>query len=294
MTAALTDAPQAGPARKLRLPSQLVALPFLGYVAVFFLLPTLIVVFGAFRAPGGGVGTGNLSRLSEPNVVDALVTSLGVSFVSALIGSIVGAVAAYVLVANSTPNSWTYRVITSISSVLAQFGGVMLAFAFIATLGMNGLITKWLAAIGITLDPNWLSTLPGLVTVYCYFQIPLMIIVFVPAVSGLRPQWREVTANLGGNTWTYWLRVAGPLLWPAWAGSFLLLFANAFSAFATAAALYSQRSILLPLMIQGALRNEQDLTQAGFAQTLALLMVVIVGVVMSLYAWLQRRTAKWL
>jgi putative spermidine/putrescine transport system permease protein len=48
--------------------------------------------------------------------------------------------------------------------------------------------------------------------IYLYFQIPLMVIVFLPAVEGLRPQWREATETLGGTTWTYWRRVAGPIL----------------------------------------------------------------------------------
>ena len=37
-----------------------------------------------------------------------------------------------------------------------------------------------------------------------------MLIVFLPAVEGLRPQWREATETLGGTTWTYWRRVAAP------------------------------------------------------------------------------------
>src|SRR5213079_1716112 len=50
-------------------------------------------------------------------------------------------------------------------------------------------------------------------------------------------QWREATESLGGGTWHYWRYIAGPLLAPAFLGATLLLFANAFSAYATAAAL---------------------------------------------------------
>ena len=78
--------------------------------------------------------------------------------------------------------------------------------------------------------------------VYLYFQIPLMVIVFLPAVEGLRPQWREATETLGGTTWTYWRRVAGPHPAAVVRRRLLLLFTNAFSAYATAAALVSQGS----------------------------------------------------
>ena len=43
------------------------------------------------------------------------------------------------------------------------------------------------------------TELPGLVLVYTYFQIPLMVLVFLPALDGIRPQWREAATNLGGT-----------------------------------------------------------------------------------------------
>ena len=130
----------------------------------------------------------------------------------------------------------------AVSGVLAQFGGVTLAFAWIATIGPVGVVTVAVADLaGIDLyGCGWLFGLPGLVVVYCYFQIPLMVIVFAPAFEGLRPQWREAAVNLGASTWAYWRHVAIPLLTPAFLGAMLLLFANAFAAYATAAVLVSQ------------------------------------------------------
>ena len=85
-----------------------------------------------------------------------------------------------------------------------------------------------------------------------------------------------------------------PLLAPAFLGSTLLLFANAFSAYATAAALVSQGSPIVPLQIRGALTSEVLLGQENVGKALALGMVVVVAVVMALYALLERRTARWL
>ena len=150
-------------------------------------------------------------------------------------------------------------------SVLAQFGGVMLAFAFLATIGLSGVITVWAQdQFGWDLaGSGWLYALPGLILVYTYFQIPLMVIVFLPALDGIKPQWREAAVNLGASTWQYWTQVAVPLLRPAFLGSLLLLFANAFAAYATAAALVSQGSPVLPLLIRAALTSEVVLGQAG-------------------------------
>ena len=72
-----------------------------------------------------------------------------------------------------------------------------------------------------------------------YFQIPLMVLVILPALEGLRPAWREAAANLGARTWQYWRYVGGPVLMPSFLGCVLLLFGSALSAYATAQALTS-------------------------------------------------------
>ena len=111
---------------------------------------------------------------------------------TAVIGAVLGALLAW-LIAGARPTSLLRRVVTSMCGVLAQFGGVFLAFAFIATFGFSGVVTELLrSAFDIDIfGSGWLFGIPGLVLVYTYFQIPLMVIVFLPALEGLRPQWRE-------------------------------------------------------------------------------------------------------
>ena len=82
---------------------------------------------------------------------------------------------------------------------------------------------------------SWLYSLTGLAVVYTYFQIPLMLIVFLPSLDGLRQEWYDASASLeaargrsGGN-------IGGPILAPSFLGALFLLFTNAFSAYATAA-----------------------------------------------------------
>jgi putative spermidine/putrescine transport system permease protein len=269
--------------------------PFFAYVAIFLVVPTLVVVIGAF-AGDGGFTWANVAALGDSYVLEAFGRSILLSAVTAVIGAILGAVLAYALV-TARPGGLLRRIVTAASGVLAQFGGVTLAFAFIATIGLSGFVTVFLRDhLGIDLyaDGVWLFEVPGLALVYTYFQVPLMVIVFLPALDGIRPQWREATESLGGSTWQYWTRVAGPLLTPAFLGSTLLLFANAFSAYATAAALVSQGNPIVPLQIRSALTSEVVLGQQYLGRAMALGMIVVVAAVMALYALLQKRTAKWL
>ncbi|MEP7192615.1 MAG: ABC transporter permease [Actinomycetota bacterium] len=269
--------------------------PFFAYTTIFLAIPTLIVVVGAFLDGDSRPTLGNLSALTQPQIVSAFVHSTVLSAVTAVLGAVFGALLSYA-VTTARDGGHLRRFVTSVSGVLAQFGGVTLAFAFVATVGFQGFVTLWLQNVGIDLaGSTWLfEPYKGLILVYTYFQIPLMLIVFLPAVEGLRPQWREAAESLGGTTWHYWRYVGGPILAPSFIGAMLLLFTNAFSAYATAAALISQGSPIIPLKIGGTLSSEVVLGQENVGKAMALGMVAIVAVVMTLYVVLERRTTRWL
>jgi putative spermidine/putrescine transport system permease protein len=268
-------------------------MPFLAYVGLFLLLPTAIVVIGSFLDADDAPTLSNLRSLTHGLVLRAFWNSILLSAVSAVLGAFLGAALSYVVV-TGRPDGLLRRVVTAFSGVLAQSGGVTLAFSFISTVGSQGLLTLALGYFGIDVSGPWLYRLTGLVVVYLYFQIPLMVLVFMPALDGVRPQWREAAESLGATSWQYWRHVAIPLLTPPFLGATLLLFANAFAAYATAAALISQGGEIIPLQIRTALTSEVLLGQENVGKALALGMVIVVGVVMSLYARLQRRSARWL
>jgi putative spermidine/putrescine transport system permease protein len=291
-TETVTGGRPPGGARRFSL-SWLGAVPFLGYVALFLLLPTLLVLVEAFGDAKGQPTLANVRELTQDYVVKSFVNSLVVAGESAVIGAVFGALLAYAVV-TGRPDGLLRRVVTSMSGVFAQFGGIQLAFAFIATVGPQGFITLLLQNTGLDVNGGWLYQLNGLVLVYAYFQIPLMVLVFLPALDGIKPQWREATESLGGTTWDYWRHVAAPILTPPFLGALLLLFANAFSAYATAAALISQGGIIVPLQIRTALTSEVLLGRENVGKALALGMILVVAVVMTLQALLQRRAGRWL
>jgi putative spermidine/putrescine transport system permease protein len=268
--------------------------PFFALVFVFLIIPTLTVVVASVYQEGV-FSLDRVRALFTETALSALWKSVLLSGTTAVIGAFLGALLAYLIV-SSPPTSAFRRLVISVCSVLAQFGGVMLAFAFVATIGLNGVLTLWANDhLGWDLaGAGWLYGLSGLIVVYTYFQIPLMVIVFLPALEGLRDEWQEAATSLGATTWQYWRHVAIPLLTPAFLGSLLLLFANAFAAYATAAALINQGSPIVPLLIRAALTSEVVLGQSGFAYALALEMIVVVTVVMFAYTALVRRTSRWL
>ena len=262
---------------------------------IFLAVPTTLAVATGFVTEDGQFTWDNVLGLFQPNVLAAFGASFWVSAVTAVIGAVIGALVCYAMLGTRAEGALR-TMVNSASSVLAQFGGVMLAFAFIATIGVQGLLTTILKnQFGIDIFANglWLYQVPGLLLPYLYFQVPLMVITFMPALEGLKPQWAEANATLGGTRRTYWWRIAIPVLAPSFLGSLLLLFANAFSSYATAAALISQGSQIIPLQIRGALVSETVLGRENMAGALALGMIVVMVVVMSGYSVLQTRASRW-
>ena len=270
-------------------------LPFFAYVGIFLLLPTAVVGIGAFFNADGSFTLDNYAHLSRSYVFKATITTTLLSLVTALGGAFFGALLAYAIVTGN-PHGMLRRLVVSASGVLAQFGGVTLAFAFIASIGSAGFVYLFAQSHGFDYYAHgiWLFELSGVALVYLYFQIPLMVLVFLPALDGIKPQWREATESLGGNTWHYWRYIAGPILFPSFIGAVLLLFANSFSAYATVNALINQGSPVLSQQIAAAISSEVGAAEPGFAKAIAIEMIVIVTVVTILYTLLQRRTARWL
>ena len=100
--------------------------------------------------------------------------------------AVAGTFLAYAI--HTSRGTFLRRVCVTASGVFANFGGVPLAFMFIATLGLTGIGTQWLNDLSINLYSHGftLYSFEGVALVYMYFQIPLMVLVTLPALEGLR------------------------------------------------------------------------------------------------------------
>jgi putative spermidine/putrescine transport system permease protein len=287
VAAAATSETGARPSRagrRLAAPAWVGTVPFLAYVAVFLLLPTGIVVVDSLKNPNGAWAFANVTELGNPLVRGYFIGSFKLCVLSSVSGAVFGAILAYAI-ASGNPDGTVRRLYIAVSGVLAQFGGVTLAFAFLVLIG----------PIGLLIHASWYFDFPwGIGLIYTYFQVPLMVLVFLPAIDGVKVQWREASENLGASAWQYWRYVGGPLLMPAFLGGLLLLFANALSAFATIQAWENQIAYIVPQQISTALSSEVGLSNVNTADLLALGMVIMVAIVMTGYALLQRRAARWL
>ena len=269
--------------------------PFLVFALLFLIVPTLFLIVGAFQAPDGSFTFQNIIDLGQPQIISSFWISIRISAASAIAGALLGLILALAVIRGQLPEAVRSTVMT-FSGVASNFAGIPLAFAFISTLGRLGLVTVLLKTLfgfdiyraGFNLLSFW-----GLTLTYCYFQIPLMILIIAPAIDGLRKEWSEAAQTLGASNFQFWRYIGLPVLWPNLLGTLSLLFANAFGAIATAYALTGSSLNIVPILLFAQIRGDV-LNNPGLGAALALGMIVITALANVIYLVIRTRAERWL
>ncbi|WP_158250967.1 ABC transporter permease subunit [Cryobacterium sp. Y82] len=270
-------------------------IPFLVFIALFLGVPVFGIVLAAFRVadvndPGNYVPSlANFVASFRGASWDAMQNSLQISVIAALTGGIIGLALAQAIL--TTRSKKLTAVVTVLTSVLANSGGVPLAFSFIAAVGNAGIMTGLLSLteLGFTLYSSG-----GLILMYQYFLIPTMVMVVLPTLAGLRLEWKEAAASVGATSWHFWKKVGLPIATPAILGGFVLLFGASFATHASAAALIGGGGVpLITLRIDSGLAGGNLAGQENVAMALGVNMIIVALLVLLVYMPLQKRSLKW-
>jgi putative spermidine/putrescine transport system permease protein len=264
--------------------------PFFLFCGLFELVPVLILLGGALGGWQEPTLDYVLKVFTHPIYRQGVINSLILATVSALIGTIVGTAVGYAI--SASHHERVRHTSTALASLTSASGGVSLAFAFITVLGATGAITIALRMLGIDLYSVFsLYSMTGLIVVYSYFQIPLMVVLMLPAYAAVKQEWREASMVLGGTSRDFWRRVGIPVLAPAIVSGFILMFASGMGAYATAAALVGQFN-LMTLQIQR-LRAGEVMFDPAQADAMASTLLVFVAAAVLLNVLVSRRARRW-
>jgi putative spermidine/putrescine transport system permease protein len=289
-------APEARPASRKFSWAWLGVMPFFLFTFLFLLYPASILGVRSFQDTQTHAFTFKYvaQLLRDPYLLGAYWISIKISVLTALGGGAFGFLLAFSAIRGGLPRFMRSSLMT-FCGVASNFAGVPLAFAFIALLSPMGVLTGWLSRLGFNPYHHGftLYTFAGLCIVYMYFQFPLMVLIIAPAIDGLRREWVEAAENLGASSFQYWRYVALPILFPAILGAMILLFGNAFGAFATAQALTGGQINLVTIVIGSQLRGD-ILADPGLGYALSLGMVVVMASAIVARTILQRRSERWL
>ncbi len=267
-------------------------LPFLLFCAMFELIPVVALLLGSV----GGVERHSLEWIARvftnPTFQRSIWNSLVLSVVSSLLGAVIGTAIGYAMM--RTRRLRIRSALIALASISSNAGGVSLGFAFITILGQAGMLTILLRAFGIDLISFFsIYSVIGLIVVYLYLQVPLMIVLMLPAFAGLRRDWEEASDSLGGSRRDYWRRIGIPVLMPSIIAGTVLLFVSSMGAYATAQALIGSRINLMTIQIS-ILRRGEILYQPAQADAMATVLLIMVALSVLAYHLIQRRAQRWI
>lgn len=237
--------------RKRQTKTYLVALlPFVILVGLFEIIPVLSIIIQSFTPESGTLGLtlSNYARIFTKKLYQsAIINSLLIAVFSSVIGLVIaffGAKAAH------ERGGKAKKIFMSILNMVSNFSGVPLAFAYIIMLGNTGVLTLIGEKYGIQFLAEFpLYSVVGLMITYIYFQIPLSVLLLLPAFESIRKEWMEAVSLLGGTKKDFWTKVGVPVLMPSILSTFSTMFSNAIAAYATAYALVMNNISILPIRI---------------------------------------------
>lgn len=249
-------------------------IPFLLVALLYEILPLIMVMINSFQPDqGSGFTLGNYTTVFTKLIYQkAIINSIKISVTSAVIGILIAFIGAKAVHDCHGRMSYFF---TTVLNMVSNFAGVPLAFAYMILLGNAG----WMVHVGQRLGLEGLAnynlyTSSGMSLIYVYFQIPLATLLLIPAFDGIRKEWQEANALLGGSGVGFWWHVGLPVLMPSIMGTFSVLFANALAAYATVYALMMNNISLLPIQIAGSYVGEIQIRK-GLGGALSVVMMIL-------------------
>jgi molybdate transport system permease protein len=218
----------------------------LGVLAIIFICAPLIGL--AIRTPWAQAAT----LLREPEVLDALLLSLGSSLAALAVATILGVPLAWLFARRNFPGRTLVRALTVLPMVLPPVvGGV----ALLLTFGRRGVLGGPLAdATGISLP----FTTAGVIVAEAFVAMPFLVVTLESGLRQLDRGYEEVAATLGAPRWFRLRRVTLPMVAPSLFAGMALAWARAlgeFGATITFAGNLPGRTQTMPLAVYLALES---------------------------------------
>lgn len=264
------------------------ALPLLAFALALLVLPALRLVHDTFALRDGGYGLGQVRKVIG-NPVDrrAILNSLELGALQASIATALGLPAAWFV---SRMRLGGRAAWLSLMNVAANFAGIGLAFGFVALVGTTGMLTNLL---GMEFPST--GSFSGVNLVYPYFNLPMYVLLTLPAMGVLREDWWEAAQVSRATRAQYWRRVGVPVLLPFAVAGWLLIFTWTIGVYAVAYALASSNPNSVKLVtLQIGTTLDSSVFGLERAAVLSVLLMVLALATTVLYRLVLRRGTRWL
>ena len=272
------------------------AIPLLLLDMSCLIAPVIVLVIQSFT----GMGESGLSLdlwfkvLGQHVNQNAIFTSVILAITCSTVTLVVGAPLAW-MISRMLRGSRAFWL--GLLNVAANFGGIGLAFAYMATIGSVGMLTLIVQGLVISFEAPRQGSMIALLIAYEYTNIPLFVLLTIPAMAILRDDWWEAAQTAAATRLVFWRRIGGPILAPFLIAGWLLIFTWTLGIYGIAYGLAGQSGAtavqLITLQIGSALQSDV-LLGPGRAAILAVVLMAFATTSLLLYRRVLRRAMRWL
>ncbi|WP_339463591.1 ABC transporter permease [Pseudomonas sp. EA_105y_Pfl2_R69] len=265
-------------------------LPALGWLALFLLLPCLLILVYSFLERGayGGIDYvftwDNYQRALDPLYLEILLRSAKIAGLATLYAVLIGYPAAYAIARAPRQRQAVYLFL-----VMLPFWSNYLirTYAWIVLLNRKGLIAGVLEPMGLYGDLlNILYTESAVILGLVYNYIPFVILAIFASLSRINGELWEASSDLGASGWTTFRRIILPLSVPGVAAGAVFVFVLSIGNFITADLLGGKQVLMVGNLIYSQFLTARDWP---FGSALSFFLIAIMLLLLFIQAMLARR-----
>ena len=249
--------------------------PALAFVLLFFVLPVLALLAGAFKLDGAFSLSNFSAFFAEPLHQQVYWRTLRLALLATLVSAVVCYPAAMAMVKVAAP--WR-GLLTALVILPLMVSPIARTYAWIVLLGRNGLTNSLLVGSGVVDEPVTLLFTEGAVFVgLLQLMMPLMLVSLVSALENVGTDVLAAAQTLGANRWQAFWRVTLPLTQEGLIIGGTLVFTGCVTAYITPALLGGPKVLMLETLLYQKVNMGGDLPAASVIAVLLLVTTVAVN-----------------
>ena len=260
----------------------LFAVPYVGWMTLFVVVPIIMVVIYAFATAEGGVTLENFSSMGT--YASVFTRSFWLALLATLICLLIGYPAAYFI---SREGPRFQRIAMMLIMLPMWMNFLLRTYSWMSILENTGLLNRFFSAIGLFSLINRLfgvqleyfpmiNTQGAVVLGMVYNYLPFMILPIYSVIEKLDSSLLEAARDLGANSLGVFRKVILPLSLPGVLSGVTMVFVPSVSTFAISKLLGGSNELLLGDLIEQYFVGTSYNPYLGSAVALVMMVIVVV------------------
>ena len=245
------------------------AYPYVGWMALFVVIPIILIIIYAFTASDGSLTLKNFSNMGAFTTV--FLRSFWLAIISTVICMVIGYPVAYVL---SREFVRVQRIMIMIIMLPMWMNFLLRTYAWMSILENTGLLNRLLAFAGLP-QLQIINTQAAVVIGMVYNFLPFMILPIYSVIAKIDRNLIDAAQDLGANTVSVFRKVVFPLSLPGVLSGVTMVFVPAVSTFVISQLLGGGRNMLLGDLIEIQFLGSAYNPHLGSAISLVMMLIVM-------------------